>query len=150
MASLSHEDRARSRVRFYPSMMSAEEANDAPSGTSAHSDGPAPHPTFYAGNNFVGTSIPMGVIRLYIDSIAVIPARSFRGRVQLQEVVLCEGVVKIGEEAFSGCKSLSRLHLPSTLREIARGAFRHCDKLAEVNLPDSVETIGEYSFMGCR
>ena len=49
-----------------------------------------------------------------------------RGCTQLKEVVLNEGLQKIGEWAFMECKSLKSITFPSTLREIGDYAFFGC------------------------
>ena len=56
------------------------------------------------------------------EGITVIEAETFRGDISLDEVIIPEGVTKIGEYAFWGC-DLSYVVLPSTLTEIADNAF---------------------------
>lgn len=46
-----------------------------------------------------------------------------------------EGCEVIGYGAFSGCKNLSILVLPSTLEVLGGSAFRHCKSLQRVCIP---------------
>lgn len=64
-------------------------------------------------------------------------------------VVLPEGVVGIGAEAFSGLP-IERVWLPSTLRFIGEAAFAYCNKLTEVAVPDGVDSIAGDAFYQCH
>jgi len=57
---------------------------------------------------------------------------SFDYRISLKEVVLNEGLKKIGIEAFHRCDSLESITFPSTLREIIDGAFKDCNNLKQI------------------
>jgi hypothetical protein len=56
------------------------------------------------------------------------------------------GVVTVGERAFAGCTSLSRLMLPQTLERIGAGAFDGDVRLAYADLPAGIRAIGDYAF----
>ena len=47
---------------------------------------------------------------------------------KLESVTLGEGVIEIGEGAFSGCIGLKSIVIPSSVRSIGKGAFRECVK----------------------
>lgn len=55
----------------------------------------------------------------------------------------------IGDYAFSGCRSLTNLTLPSSVTEIDYKAFEGCSGLTSLTLPSSVTEIGDYAFLGC-
>ena len=55
----------------------------------------------------------------------------------------------IGNYAFSGCRSLTSLILPSSVTEIGESAFRGCSGLTSLTLPSSVTSIGKSAFEGC-
>ena len=64
------------------------------------------------------------------------------------EVVILEGVVTIGEYAFTGCE-MEGVKLPDSLKIIERWAFDCCMGLKNVVIPDSVENIGIQAFVNC-
>ena len=59
---------------------------------------------------------------------------------KLSELIIPEGVVSIGSEAFKMCNSLKSITLSSTLKEIGNGAF-YCSNLEEVVIPRCIESI---------
>ena len=67
----------------------------------------------------------------------------------LREVLLNEGLRKIGAGAFSHCRSLESITFPSTLVEVGRHAFHDCGKLKYVVLNESLKKIGHCAFMSC-
>jgi hypothetical protein len=68
----------------------------------------------------------------------------------LQTIVVPEGVTEIGMDAFIECYKLHDIELPSTLKKISRGAFWECRELEEIHIPASVISIGEYAFFHCE
>ena len=65
------------------------------------------------------------------------------------EIVVPEGVEKIGNEAFKKCSSLQSISLPNSLTTIGEKAFCKCISLTELHIPDSVISIGDYAFWKC-
>lgn len=59
------------------------------------------------------------------------------------------GVEKIGYGAFSGCKNLTGVSIPSSVTEIGPIAFSDCTGLTSITIPASVKTIGNSAFSGC-
>ena len=57
-----------------------------------------------------------------------------------------EGVLIIGEDAFSQAANLTEIYLPNTVTTIESGAFNTCPKLETISIPDSVTRIGAFSF----
>lgn len=66
------------------------------------------------------------------------------------EITIPDGVVTIGNAAFTACVSLSRIMFPDTLEYIGKSAFSDCPKLTEVTLPDSLAEIGDFAFNNCE
>ncbi len=56
-------------------------------------------------------------------------------------------VTCIGENAFSSCKKLKSLKVPSTITIIKEYAFAHCDSLLDIDIPTSVIIIEQGAFM---
>ena len=64
----------------------------------------------------------------------------------IKEIVLPEGLVKIGNSAFRNCKSLEKLVIPSTVTEFGRWMIRGCKNLKNINIPAGVTVIPESCF----
>ncbi len=73
----------------------------------------------------------------------------FNATVGVDSVIIPEGVVRIGESAFSNGK-FSSVTLPSTLQTIDDYAFFSCTNLTRVTLPEGVTTIGSKAFAWCE
>ena len=92
-------------------------------------------------------------------------------RMDIKKVVISEGIVHIGYDAFLNCENMTQVQIPSTVESIAAGAFHNtgitgvvipegiselegatfafCKKLTAVAIPDSVEIIQSNVFLGC-
>ena len=66
-------------------------------------------------------------------------------------IVVPEGVEKIGDYAFDQWRALREVSLPNTLTNISASAFAHCDYLTFKGnvLPESVNILGDSCFSGC-
>ena len=93
--------------------------------------------------------IENGVLRKYTwpGGTIVLP----NGRRDLEaDVVIPEGVEKIGESAFYDCIKLRSVTLPESLLTIELLAFLDCCSLSEVTIPKNVQTIGCWAFLRCK
>ncbi len=67
----------------------------------------------------------------------------------IREVKVLDGVTNVGENAFYGCTSLTKVTLSSSVTEICDRAFDGCTELASVTLSNGVKTIGDDAFSYC-
>ncbi|MBQ8748058.1 MAG: leucine-rich repeat protein, partial [Clostridia bacterium] len=74
---------------------------------------------------------------------------AFEWATNLTKVVLNDGLVYIGEDAFASCSDLSDITIPNTVIDLGAGAFSHCDALVSMDIPASVETMGYAVFAHC-
>lgn len=75
------------------------------------------------------------------EGCKVIRSNAFLYHRELLNVTLPDGLLYIGNCAFSGCNTLSSITLPACLTYIGDGAFFGC-KLSEIILPNSLNHIG--------
>ena len=59
-------------------------------------------------------------------------------------------VTRIGSNAFSRCKYLTKVIIPYGVKSIENGAFEKCINLTSINIPNSVKHIGSGAFSDCR
>lgn len=69
-------------------------------------------------------------------------------RLQTIEFLDCE-FKSLPGNAFSGCSSLTSVHLPNTLTSISNNAFQGCSSLTSINLPNTLTSINGYAFQDC-
>lgn len=72
-----------------------------------------------------------------------IAKRAFCGFERLTEVVLPDGLEKIGYMAFAECPSICEMNIPDSVRRIGAYAFEmgYSNKLGKINIPESLEVI---------
>ena len=73
----------------------------------------------------------------------------FYQNTNIKSVIIESGVTSIGDEAFSGCRSLTNVTIPDSVTSIGDSAFYNCASLTSVTIPDSVTSIGDDAFYGC-
>lgn len=71
-------------------------------------------------------------------------------RDSLCSVVIGEGVLSVGNYAFSFCKRLQSVILPNSLLSIGNGSFAYCNHLTALNLPEGLDRLGAGAFKGCH
>ncbi|MBR2341017.1 MAG: leucine-rich repeat protein [Clostridia bacterium] len=68
--------------------------------------------------------------------------------VKIKKVVIPASVTEISAYAFAGCTNLETVVFLCDLKEIAPYTFQGCSSLTNVQIPASVEVIGERAFKG--
>lgn len=79
------------------------------------------------------------------------------GDIRIPEYVIADSykdgdrhkVIGIGDNAFSGCSTLTSIDLPDNVTSIGNAAFARCSALTHITIPDSVATIGNNAFNSC-
>ena len=67
----------------------------------------------------------------------------------ITRVYLLNGLISIGNEAFSGCSALTKIEIPESVTRIGKYAFRDCYDLEELTLNEGLLSIGERAFEDC-
>lgn len=80
------------------------------------------------------------------NAYKLINDKAEKKKAKLNEVVLPEGLTKIGKWAFTftGCQ----VNIPSTVREIGDSCFYFCE-IEEATIPEGVQRIGDGMFAAC-
>ena len=73
----------------------------------------------------------------------------YQWRFFIKNVVMEEGITKIGELSFNGCDKLETAIIPDGVKIINNGAFNTCYSLKAITIPDSVTTINYGAFSSC-
>ena len=67
----------------------------------------------------------------------------------LKNITIPNGVVSIGNQAFTQCGLVS-ITIPDSVTSIGNRAFRRCSLLKSITIPDSVTSIGREAFSYCE
>lgn len=73
----------------------------------------------------------------------------FLGDEEIIDLVIPEGVTRVGDYAFDSLLGLQSVTFPDGLRVIGRGVFYGCEGLKSLKLPDSIVTIDRRAFERC-
>ena len=96
------------------------------------------------GEAFINCNIPDGTYYAFDGSIS----HPFQNS-KFSKVVIGDGVTKIGDYAFSGCKSLMSITIPDSVTEIGYNAFGGCTWLKSITIPNGVTKISAELFYNC-
>jgi hypothetical protein len=73
----------------------------------------------------------------------------FRNKDSLKEVIIGEGTVTIGENAFIGCHNLKSVSISNSVTSISNSAFEDCVSMTDLTIGNRVANIGDYAFHNC-
>ena len=83
-------------------------------------------------------------------SVTSIGYYAFSGCKSITSVTIPSGVTDIEFRAFSDCENLTGITIPYGVTKIGESAFQDCTNLAGVTIPDSVVNIGWGAFGYCK
>lgn len=85
------------------------------------------------------------------EGVTEIESDAFRGREDLEEIVIPSTIKKIGASAFRSCINLCKVTISEGVISIFPDAFRNCRSLSQIYIPSSVtEMEPERVFQECR
>ncbi len=84
------------------------------------------------------------------EGIVYIGEKAFSSLDGVKKIKLPETVSEIGEGAFSDMESLTEVTLSSGITEIPEDLFLSCPRLVSVKISGEITEIGAYAFAGCR
>lgn len=67
----------------------------------------------------------------------------------IKKIVIKEGVTRIGDYAFAGCRNLTSVEIPNSVTSIGVRAFVECIHIPSIEIPNSVTSIEEQAFSRC-
>lgn len=82
--------------------------------------------------------------------VTSIGTSAFTGCSNVQQINIPDSVEHIDPYAFSFCKGLHTVQLPSSLTLISEELFAECDNLKNLSIPDTVTEIGANAFLRCK
>lgn len=84
------------------------------------------------------------------NSVVTIGNRAFSScSVDLKEIVIPDSVIEIGAEAFSDCSNLESIQLPLHIKKISKKCFAFCERIESIIIPNEVQEIEDSSFFCC-
>lgn len=77
-----------------------------------------------------------------IDQHAFDESRNNTNGKILKNVIISEGITKIGDYAFVDCDNLESVTLPESLINLGNMTFLHCSNLKKINIPSQITNFG--------
>ena len=84
------------------------------------------------------------------EGITKIPDNCFNGCKNMEKLTLPDGLKVIGSYAFYGCNALKDFSIPNSVTDIGDHAFDCCETLSSIAIPNGVTTIAQETFNGCE
>lgn len=89
------------------------------------------------------------------EQVAGIDANVFSGSTadaprSITRVILPEGLMYIGDQAFCECAQLTEITIPDSVAQIGSGAFWGCYSLTSISLPNNPVLVGSAAFSKCE
>ncbi|MBD5583507.1 MAG: leucine-rich repeat protein [Clostridia bacterium] len=83
------------------------------------------------------------------NTVVSIGVSAFAKNKKISHVYIPEGIVSIGNSAFSDT-DVKEVELPDSLKTIGYSVFENCKNLNKINLPDGLESINVVAFSFCE
>jgi len=84
------------------------------------------------------------------DGVISIGDYAFSSRTNLTNITIPNSVTSIGAYAFYDCTGLTNVIIPDGVKTIKNSAFRYCSALETVSIPASITLIDDYAFTWCE
>ncbi len=68
---------------------------------------------------------------------------------RIKNVVINDGVTRIGKYTFEGCRSLESIAIPNSVNYIGYSSFGNCNSLKSITVSNNVTQINANAFSGC-
>ena len=87
----------------------------------------------------------------FVDSIFTEGRQLYLNNELIKDIVIPDtDIVRIGDNVFCNCKSLTSVTIPNDFISIGISSFEGCSSLTNITVPDSVKSIGYRAFAGCN
>ena len=110
--------------------------------------------TVYYNSNYVNYDNLRGYITKVVFNGSFVPAQACYGCYNIKEIEFGSNVTDIKEGAFYGCTGLTKVVIPEGVVSIGNSAFSmygsNGANLSEISLPTTLETIGDNAFYNAR
>ncbi len=84
------------------------------------------------------------------DGVTKIGGKAFMDCINLTSIIMPNSVMEVGEYSFVWCKGLKNITIPNSVTKVGEGTFNHCTNLASITIPNSVTNIGNFAFSNCE
>ena len=83
------------------------------------------------------------------DGITKIGYEAFGYNESIESVIIPEGVTAVEDYAFQCCSNLKAVQLPDSLKNLGRGVFEQCTSLSSISIPKGMSSISQECFWEC-
>ena len=84
------------------------------------------------------------------EGVVTIGKNAFYENKKITEIVMPDSVIKIDSNAFEKCAKLKAISFSKNLESIGYKAFVRCKALKEIELPSTLKELGSGCFAGCE
>lgn len=85
-----------------------------------------------------------------LTQVTAVEGHAFEELEDLEQVIMDDDIVSMGNSVFAFCTKLKSVKLPSSMKTTGIFTFYKCESLTSVDLPESVTLIDQGAFNGCK